>query len=289
MARTELFALLHYRVHVRPHLHLASRENAVLARMARDVPASVYRHWQATAHVEFPGIRTTRANYAVACSALLQFFHLVAIENAPMMLPSKAADSVWHTWLAHDAAGLSAFLIKHLKRDVPHVEKAGMGNAQRSMADTWRAAHDYHGNGQFSGPLPSIFEADKLTRMPHGFWYDRNPRDRREGHYHDMDANGAPDLRIKGERVLCWSHVYEVMTPARRARADAELVRHYQTPVHVSARHAKRLEALGVPLGTTASVFLAKEALAMAAHEGKHSGRERRDDQDSMLGCGSEH
>ena len=164
-----------------------------------------------------------------------------------------------------------------------------MGNAQRSMADTWRAAHDYHGNGQFSGPLPSIFEADKLTRMPHGFWYDRNPRDRREGHYHDMDANGAPDLRIKGERVLCWSHVYEVMTPARRARADAELVRHYQTPVHVSARHAKRLESLGVPLGTTASVFLAKEALAMAAHEGKHSGRERRDDQDSMLGCGSEH
>lgn len=289
MARTGLFALLHYRVHVRPHLHLASRENATLARMARDVPAHVYRHWQATAHEEFPGIRTTRANYAVACSALLQFFHLVAIENAPMMLPSKAADSVWHTWLAHDAADLKAFLIRHLKRDVPHVEKGVMGNPQRSMADTWRAAHDYHGNAQFAGPLPSIFEADKLTRMPHGFWYDRNPQDRREGHYHDMDASGAPDLRIKGDKVLCWPHIYEVMTPARRARADADIVRHYKTPVQVSARHAKRLEALGVALGTTASVFLAREAMAMAAHERMHSGRTARDDHDSMLGCGSEH
>ena len=251
MAKVGIFAALNYKLNVQHGLRQASYQNMKVQDMANSVPASVYCHWRDTANVEFPGLKTTPANFAVAASALLQFFHMTAIEKAPMMLPSKAADSVWHTWMAHDQAGLTSFLKTHLGQDIPHVEKNAMpeqgpSNPITRMADTWRAAHDYDNNAQFSGKLPSIFEADKVTGIPTGFWYDRDPEDRRAGRFHDMDGKGVPNPEPQGQRMLAWPHIYEVMTPARRAKSDAEIVRHYEEPAGISGKHAAVLAGLGI-------------------------------------------
>lgn len=274
MAKSSIATTLGYTLNIRPSLCRASQENKKIADMAKTVPASVYVHWRDTAHSEFPGVKISTGNFAIACSALLQFFHLAAIEKSPMMLPSKAADSVWHTWLAHDKEGLSNFLMTHLGRDIPHVEKNNMADPASAMADTWRAAHDYHGNDQFAGRLPSIFEADKLTLMPHGFWYDRNPQDQREGLYHQMDGDGVPDLVPQDNDILSWPKIYNAMTPSRRAQADRQIEDISTAPS--SQSHDLVLASLGIAKGTTAAVFLNNEALKTATQEGQ-SHRRRAD------------
>lgn len=268
MAKVGILSSLNYKLNVQHCLLWASYQNGKMQEMAKAVPASVYFHWRDTAHVEFPGIKTTPANFGIACSALLQFFHMSAMEKTPMMLPSKAADSVWHTWLAHDKDGLESFLDMHLGRSIVHTENIAMapngaGSPYQRMADTWRAAHDYDSNVQFVGKLPSIFEADKLTGIPTGFWYDRDPEDHRAGYFHAMDDKGAPTLERQGLRMLSWQHIYEVMTPVRQAQADREMVRHYVEPLEQSGKHAAAMAALGIGVGTTAAVYLvAQEAIA---------------------------
>lgn len=272
MAKSGIFATLNYKLNVQNALLWASSENPKVLQMAKAVPASVYQHWRDTAHKEFTGIKTTPANFAVSCSALLQFFHMTAIENAPMMLPSKAADSVWHTWLDHDPQGLATFLKTQLGRDISHIEKKAMpevgpGNPHERMADTWRAAHDYHNNPQFAGKLPSIFEADKITGIPTGFWYDRNPEDRREGFFHDMDSKGAPNPEVLGVKMLSWKSVYESMTPARRLKADQEIQTDYEVPKEVSTKQSQVMAMLGIAAGTTAAVYLSSQAEQMEQME----------------------
>lgn len=262
MAKSGIFASLNYKLNVQFLLLRISQENPKLQQMAKAVPASVYCHWRDTAHHEFPGIQTTSQHFAVSCSALLQFFQMSALEKAPMMLPSKAADSVWHTWMDHDKEGLQAFLKAHLNQDINHVEKARMSDPAKVMAATWRAAHDYHGNTQFSGELPVIFNADKITKIPGGFWYDRDPEDRRAAYYHDMDGKGAPDLVRKGTETLSWPKVYEEMSPARRAKADQEIVQDYEEPAINRNRHVAVLASLGLAAGTTAALYLSQQQIA---------------------------
>ena len=249
--------------------------------MAKAVPASVYCHWRDTANAEFPGLKTTPANFAVACNALLQFFHMAAMEKSLMMLPSKAADSVWHTWTAHDSEGLSSFLKTYVGKDIPHVEreampKEGANNPAVRMADTWRAAHEYDNNLQFSGKLPSIFEADKLTKIPNGFWYDRDQVDKRAGYFHAMDSSGQPDMVRRGGEMLSWYNVYEVMTPAQRAKVAAQIETPREETVQMAGKHGAVMAALGLGVGTTAAFYLAsQEATAqevMANKERQFSG-----------------
>ena len=264
MAKIGFLSALNYKLNVQHTLLWASYQSTKMQEMAKAVPASVYCQWRDKANEEFPGLKTTPANFGVACSALLQFFHMSALEKTPMMLPSKAADSVWHTWLAHDKDGLESFLKTHLGRNIEHVENKamalnGQGSPFQRMADTWRAAHDYDNNVQFSGKLPSIFEADKLTGIPTGFWYDRDPQDRRTGHFYDMDAKGSPQLERQGVRMLSWPSVYESMTVERRAKADNDIVRYYEEPAAATNKHTAVMAALGLGVGTTAAIYLAQQ------------------------------
>lgn len=268
MAKTGIFASLNYKLYVQPCLQRISHASPKLQQMAKSVPASVYVHWRDTAAKEFPGINTSPQNFAVSCSALLQFFHMSALEKSPMMLPSKAADSVWHTWMDHDKEGLSTFLKTHLNQDIGHVEKASMTNdPAKSMANTWRAAHDYSNNVQFAGNLPSIFDADKVTGMPGGFWYDRDPEDRRAAYYHNMDEKGLPDLMKLGTSTLSWPNVYDEMTPARRTKADNEIQMDYQEPAGGNRVYAAAMASLGIAAGTTAAAFLAQREIALEQAE----------------------
>lgn len=279
MAKSGIFASLGYSLFVQHYLVKTSYLNTKLQEMAKAVPASVYIHWRDTAEKEFPGIKTKPENFAVSCNALLQFFHISAIEKTPLMLPSKAADSVWHAWLAHDKEGLTSFLQTYLGQNVAHVEKNAMveqgpGNPFERMANTWRAAHDYENNVQFHGKLPDIFEADKITGIPTGFWYDRDENDRREGCFYNIDEKGNPGSEKFGEQMLSWPHIYEGMTPARKLKADAQIIVPYKEPTEaeVPNKHAAIMASLGIVLGTTAALYLAdqvtKQDALIATNEG---------------------
>lgn len=277
MAKSGIFKSLGYSLFVQPDFLKISDHNTKMKEMAKAVPASVFFHWSDTAKTEFPGIKTTPENFAVACSALLQFFHISAIENTPLMLPSKAADSVWHAWLAHDKEGLTSFLKTYLGQNIAHVEKnamveKGVGSPAERMAHTWRAAHDYEKNVQFHGKLPSIFEADKITGMPGGFWYDRDADDRRAGCFYDMNAKGIPNSEKGGVEMLSWPSIYNGMTPERRARADKDIVTPHNALLDAPNKHTAVLASLGFAAGIasiTAAAYLediaAKEAAKVAS------------------------
>lgn len=277
MAKSGIFKSLGYSLFVQPGLLKISDHNTKMNEMAKAVPASVFVHWSDTAKTEFPGIKTTPENFAVACSALLQFFHISAIENTPLMLPSKAADSVWHAWLDHDKEGLTSFLTTYLGQNIAHVEKnamveKGVGSPAERMAHTWRAAHDYENNAQFHGKLPGIFEADKITGMPGGFWYDRDADDRRAGCFYDMNAKGIPDSEKGGGEMLSWPSIYNAMTPERRVRADKDIGTLNNALLEAPNKHTAVLASLGFAAGIasiTAAAYLediaAKEAAKVAS------------------------
>lgn len=273
MVKSGVFKSLGYNLFAQPGLIKLSYQNAKLKEMAKVVPASVFFYWSDTAKNDFPGIKTTTENFAVACSALLQFFHLSAIEKMPLMLPSKAADSIWHTWLAHDKDGLTAFLKTYLNQDIGHVEKnvmgqTGSGGPVEPMANTWRAAHDYENNVQFHGKLPNIFEADKITGIPGGFWYDRDADDRRQGCFYNMDAKGVPGSEKLGVEMLSWPSIYNGMTLDRQNRADNEIITPYKEPPDVLKKHAAVLASLGFAAGI-AGLTAATHLENMAAEEAR--------------------
>ncbi|WP_181259320.1 hypothetical protein [Pseudoduganella armeniaca] len=149
-------------------LRIASRNRKAL----RDLPPGLYDYWARSAPTEFPGIPTDAFFYARAADALLTFFECMKRHRMPCALPSKAADSVWHAWLRHDAAGLDAFCERHYEQRIPHVEEAAMdGGMDLPLARCLVMARTL--DRQFlAGPaVPRLFATDRQLRMPGGFGY----------------------------------------------------------------------------------------------------------------------
>ena len=172
---------------------------------AQHIPLGVQAAWQASAAEAWPGLTADAATWACCATALAQFFEACRLQrrHGPCALPSRAADSVWHVWLAVDAAGLAAWQHELFGEAVAHRESADLGAALEScLARTLVGASRAEGRSVLDGRLPLVFALDGDLRLPTGWAYAR------EGGrvvHRQIDGFGRPGAAAHAHAAL--SHV----------------------------------------------------------------------------------
>lgn len=175
----------------------AARQRLPGARAAaRDIPEALKLQWLAGAGPDSAGLaaawRADEPGWELSTLALAHFFELCRQQpaQAPLALPSAAADSVWHLWLATDAEGLAAWQRRWVGGEVPHREAHELGAPlPTSLARCWVAACRSEGRSALDGPLPLLFALDGLVGPPGGWHYQRGPRGIS---HHDLGPQGRP-------------------------------------------------------------------------------------------------
>ncbi|MFG6466954.1 hypothetical protein [Roseateles sp. BYS87W] len=184
--------------HREPRRRAALRRRCPPATMAAgQIPPAVRAVWAQQAPDEFPGLAVDDAAWLRCSLGLAQFFEVCRIQapHGACALPSKAADSVWHAWLAADAAGLADWQQRHFGRVFDHQETAALGaGPEDALACTWAGACRSEGVALLGPKLPLLFALDGLLRLPTGWAYRHE--DGRLVH-RQVDGFGRPS----GDRV----------------------------------------------------------------------------------------
>jgi hypothetical protein len=137
-----------------------------------DVPAALLPYWRRTADAEFAGIPRSADFFARSLDGLLTYFECVCAAGAPCALPARAADSVWHAWIALDRAGLERFCVRHFGGVLPHIESGDMPDEPSvTLAACLTAARRLEALPAANPGLPALFTLDSRLRMPFGFHY----------------------------------------------------------------------------------------------------------------------
>jgi hypothetical protein len=165
---------------------------------AAGIPPEVVDEWlrQTGAPTEVPGWQPSRTDWLLSSVALSQFFDLPRhrVTEGALALPSKAADSVWHVWLAHDAAGLARWQQHHFDRETAHLEAAELCQPlEEALAHSWAAACRSEGVSPLGRKLPLMFEVDARLRVPGGWAYGTHGA---RVFHQDIDAQGKRSGRI---------------------------------------------------------------------------------------------
>lgn len=167
---------------------------SLLAEIPSDVQAAWFKRTGAPAEV--PHWQPREADWALSSAALVQFFELCRLQsiNVALALPSKAADSVWHVWLAHDASGLALWQHKHFGRVIAHCEVPQLAQPlEDALAHAWVAACRSEGLSPLARKLPLMFEVDRRLQVPGGWAYGTHD----EHVFHRaLGARGKPVTQI---------------------------------------------------------------------------------------------
>jgi hypothetical protein len=141
-------------------------------RATAEIPATLFPYWKRTAPFEFKGIPQDAFFFARATEGLLTFFDCVRTSGRTCVLPSAAADSVWHAWARMAPASLDAFCIRHFGRTIAHIEEAEMGpQMENALATCIATARQLRGGDPSAASIPSLFALDGRLRMPGGYGY----------------------------------------------------------------------------------------------------------------------
>ena len=147
-------------------------ERSPYRRQLADVPARLFHYWQDNAHREFKGIPSDAFFFTNASEGLMCFFDCAHVSERPCGLPSMAADSVWHAWLAFDPVGLERFCKRHFGRTIAHTPADEMAVPMpEALAHTLVRARSREGQMRAGASLPRLFTLDQRVRMPGGYAY----------------------------------------------------------------------------------------------------------------------
>lgn len=153
----------------------ALRRRCPPATVAADqIPASVRFAWAHHAPDECPGLAVDDATWLRCTLGLAQFFEACRLQRGQgaCALPSKAADSVWHAWLALDPAGLAGWQQRFFGREVAHRDAEALGAPlDDCLARTWVGSCRSEGLDLLGPRLPLLFALDGLLQLPAGWTY----------------------------------------------------------------------------------------------------------------------
>ncbi|NCT84986.1 MAG: hypothetical protein GXC94_17710 [Comamonadaceae bacterium] len=153
----------------------ALRRRCPSATVAADqIPAAVRQAWAQQAPGECPGLPVDDLAWLRCSLGLAQFFEACRRQRGQgaCALPSKAADSVWHVWLALDPAGLAGWQQRCFGREVAHREAEALGAPpQDCLARTWVGSCRSEGLDLLGPRLPLLFALDGLLQLPAGWAY----------------------------------------------------------------------------------------------------------------------
>lgn len=143
-------------------------------RAATRIPPSVRSAWTRQAPSAWPGLPVDDLGWLRCAVGFAQFLEACRLQQAqgPGALPSGAADSVWHVWLAADPAGLAVWQQHHFGRTVEHRDAEDLGAPlEECLARTWVGACRSEGRSPLSDRLPLVFALDGLLKLPGGWAY----------------------------------------------------------------------------------------------------------------------
>lgn len=167
------------RHHLQRMRRAAAIHNPQIARAMEDVPALLQEFWRESGPREFPGMSVSAKTWAWSLRGLLEYFHLAAKSSAQTILPSRAADSVWHAWLAFDPKGLERFQRRYFSKPLSHVPREDMPDTtstHTALPRTWALASQYEGLPLTKGQPPFLFTIDREVNMPTGWDYQHNKK-----------------------------------------------------------------------------------------------------------------
>ncbi|MBL8299379.1 MAG: hypothetical protein JNN30_13655 [Rhodanobacteraceae bacterium] len=168
MSIADFFAQLRQRSNARryPPAHLA----AALALQATPPPPDLELRWKCA----YSG--RSSADFALAYRGLLSYLSIVKLAAAckagATVLPSAAADSVWHL-LLHDTQAYTEFCRASVGFNVVHVPQRDAADlTSKSLATTWRLACCLEAIDAVKPPrLPLLFALDTQLDWPQGHSY----------------------------------------------------------------------------------------------------------------------
>lgn len=154
------------------------------------LPEPLYAFWARSVAQEYPSLPRNRYTFLRAAEGLVYFFKAVSAAGRACALPSAAADSVWHAWLAWNRINLGTYGSTHFGRDVTHLPNASL--ATTALAHTLVLCRELEGKPAHGPDLPSLFTLDREVRMPGGHGYFRTA----EGiMYVPLSPRGRPERR----------------------------------------------------------------------------------------------
>lgn len=141
--------------------------------MYADVPSFVWTDWRYSGPAEFEGMVINSRHRIASFIGLMVYFWMVKKAGGQTMLPSRAADSLWHAWLRASPMTLASFQSKYFGSAIQHLEEnrvLSQGHSTHdALANTWRFARCTEKCGPTN--IPYLFELDHCLSFYSGWSY----------------------------------------------------------------------------------------------------------------------
>ena len=136
------------------------------------MPAGLYPAWKKFVTIEHPNVDKSERAFARSASGLMDFLAVCVKNDLSCVLPSAAADSVWHAWLFWDAASFKAFSEKIFGRVVVHRTVGEMSvSKEEGIQNTWVTLALIREVVPYASSMPALFELDRKLKFPGGWAY----------------------------------------------------------------------------------------------------------------------
>lgn len=163
----------------------ANLNQPTIAKAMAAVPEGLRAYWEQHGPTEFPGMSVGDKAWAWSLRGLMTYFALDAKSPHQTLLPSRAADSIWHAWLAWDPKSLAVFQRKYFEKVMSHATKEDLAstkpdtNLDAALTRTWALSSELEKIPVLSGVVPFLFTIDLVLNMPTGWLYHHNQQHRR--------------------------------------------------------------------------------------------------------------
>lgn len=145
-------------------------KNLILA-----TPAPLFDFWKTHSANEFPNLDVSERAYALSMSGLMDFVKACSIRKS-CVLPSVAADSIWHAWLAWDQKSFNDFFQSRMGCFPSHTSSADMDvPLGLGIQNTWLALSVLDKVMPTHQHMPALFKLDRKVLAPGGWaygWWD---------------------------------------------------------------------------------------------------------------------
>jgi len=130
--------------------------------------------------VENSKLPRTPLFFVKAVTGLVEYFRCMELAKGDeLLLPSKAIYTVWQAWLAYDdqfrqeRTLLNTFTAENFQRIIPFKAMPDNLGPEHSdvLARTLAVNCELNGLDARQGDIPSLFEIDRLVKMPKGFCF----------------------------------------------------------------------------------------------------------------------
>lgn len=136
------------------------------------LPAGLYPAWKKFVTIENPKTDKSERAFARSASGLMDFFRACVQNDLECVLPSAAADSVWHAWLFWNSDSFEVFSKEFFGRVINHRPWGDMmTQKEQGIQNTWITLARMRNEMPYLKDMPALFALDRKLSFPGGWAY----------------------------------------------------------------------------------------------------------------------